>query len=316
MRYIDFHCDMLYRIYYKAGTTPQETIWHNNGHVDLSRLTDAGYLAQFFACFLDQSKQPKTGTHYGDVLEMIGLFKKGLPQSPGARLCTSAADYIKNKKENTLSCFLTVEEGGILENDLSRLDTLYKEGIRLITLTWNYENCLGFPHNMSQLPNTGLKPFGHEVIREMQRLGILIDVSHLSDAGFEDVYRSTTIPFVASHSCCRSLCAHSRNLTDDMIRKIGDRQGIVGINFYGPFLSPDGRSTTEAITTHLRHLINTGGLDIAALGSDFDGIEGPLEIPGCHQINNLIPTLEKAHFTPLEIDAICHRNMERILTQL
>lgn len=316
MRYIDFHCDTLYRLYYEDGTTPGETLWDNKGHIDLSRLTRSGYLAQFFACFLETTAPAKTGSHYGDALEMIDFAKKELSKKPGARPCTSASDYRQNKEENQLSCLLTVEEGGILENDMSRLQELYARGIRLLTLTWNFENCIGFPHNMSHLAGTGLKPFGHEVIREMQRLGMLIDVSHLSDAGFEDVCQNTTVPFVASHSCCRSLCPHSRNLTDDMIREIGNRQGIVGVNFYGPFLRPDGNSTLEAITAHLRHLINIGGLDVAALGSDFDGITCPLEVAGCHQIEKIADALQKSGFTSTEIESICYKNMERLLKGL
>ena len=182
--------------------------------------------------------------------------------------------------------------------------------------SWNYENELGYPHNMSQLPHTGLKPFGISVLSEMEKLKMLIDVSHLSDAGFEDVYQHTRRPFLASHSCCHSLCGHSRNLTDEMIRKIGERQGLIGINFYGTFLQSDQKSTLDGITRHLRHIINTGGLDIAALGSDFDGMECEMEITGCQDMPKLIPALERSGFYPFEIDAICYKNAERILKLL
>lgn len=313
MNYIDLHCDTLYRLYTQEGTLPDETLWKNRGHIDLSRLHKAGALAQFFACFINRSQTPVSESHYTDALQMIRLLKSSVSSHDEVSCAFSFDDYQKNKSAGNLSCFLTVEEGGILENDMSRLYALYEEGIRLITLTWNYENELGFPHNMSSQSGTGLKPFGLEVIGEMERLGMLIDVSHLSDAGFEDVYLNTRKPFVASHSCCRALCGHSRNLTDQMIRQIGERQGLVGVNFYGTFLQDNGICSADVIAAHLRHIVNVGGIDIAALGSDFDGMSCEMELAGCQDMPLLLPALEKAGFTSGEIDATCYKNVERVL---
>ena len=313
MNYIDFHCDTLSRLYYGHTSDPSETLWKNNGHLDLNRLIDAGYLAQFFACFLHKASPSKNANHFEDALGMIQLMKSSLSENDSARLALSYADYQKNKNDGKLSCFLTVEEGGILDGDLDRLEQLYKEGIRLITLTWNFENALGFPHLMSDKPNTGLKPFGIEVVKRMEELGMLIDVSHLSDMGFWDVAANTKKPFIASHSCCRSLQGHSRNLTDEMLRQLGDRQGLVGINFCGAFLQEDGVCTLDALVRHLRHIINVGGLDIAALGTDFDGINCELQIPGCEYMDRLDEALLANGFLPSEVDAICTKNAERIL---
>ena len=316
MNYIDLHCDTLYRLYTQEDTLPDETLWENHGHIDLSRLHKAGALAQFFACFLNRKQTPISESHYTDALQMIRLLKSSADRHAEVSCAFSFDDYLRNKSAGKLSCFLTVEEGGILENDMSRLYTLYEEGIRLITLTWNYENELGFPHNMSSQSGTGLKPFGLEVIGEMERLGMLIDVSHLSDAGFEDVYQNTNKPFVASHSCCRALCGHSRNLTDRMIRMIGERQGLVGVNFYGTFLQDSGICSAEVIAEHLRHIVNVGGIDIAALGSDFDGMSCEMELAGCQDMPLLLPSLEKAGFTSGEIGAICYKNAERVLKNI
>ena len=316
MNYIDLHCDTLYRLYTQEDTLPDETPWENRGHIDLSRLHKAGALAQFFACFLNRKQTPISESHYTDALQMIRLLKSSADRHAEVSCAFSFDDYLRNKSAGKLSCFLTVEEGGILENDMSRLYTLYEEGIRLITLTWNYENELGFPHKMSSQSGTGLKPCGLEVIGEMERLGMLIDVSHLSDAGFEDVYQNTNKPFVASHSCCRALCGHSRNLTDRMIRMIGERQGLVGVNFYGTFLQDSGICSAEVIAEHLRHIVNVGGIDIAALGSDFDGMSCEMELAGCQDMPLLLPSLEKAGFTSGEIDAICYNNAERVLKNI
>lgn len=313
MNYIDFHCDTLSRIYYGWSTEPSETLWENKGHLDLTRMISSGYLAQFFACFLHTGSAPKTESHYHDALEMTKLLKASLSERSGAALALSYTDYEKNKSEKKASCFLTVEEGGILEGDISRLHTLYENGIRLITLTWNFENCLGYPHNMSTSVGTGLKPFGIEVVREMEKLGMLIDVSHFSDEGFWDVAKYASGPFIASHSCCRALCGHSRNLTDEMLHQLGERQGLVGVNFYGAFLQENGASTADAMVHHLRHVIDKGGLGIAALGSDFDGISGKLELTGCQDMDKLSNALNLAGFSSTEVDAICYKNAERIL---
>ncbi len=316
MNYIDFHCDTLSKLYYRWGAEPDASLWHNQGHIDLTRMKEAGYLAQFFACFLFMERPSKCASHYEDALEMIKLMKTSLLEGSSAKLALSYSDYLENKKNHDISCFLTVEEGGILEGDMTRLERLYKEGIRLITLTWNFENCLGYPNLMSKEPNTGLKPFGIEVVKRMEELGMLVDVSHLSDMGFWDVSANTKKPFIASHSCCRSVHEHSRNLTDDMLRNLGERQGLVGINFFGSFLQENGISTLEALVRHLRHIINVGGLDIAALGTDFDGIDGELEIPGCEHMHRLDEALVSNGFLPSEVDAICHKNAERILQLL
>ena len=315
MSYIDFHCDTLSRLYtLNQDKNSNETLFENKGHLDINRLIKSRSLAQFFACFIDRGIAPISASHYEDVFGMIKVLKDNLEKENTAALALSFEDYLKNKENGILSCFLTVEEGGILDGDIRRLKTLYENGIRLITLTWNYENCIGYPHNMSTQTGTGLKPFGMDVIEQMEDLKMLIDVSHLSDAGFYDVLEHTTRPFIASHSCCRALCPHSRNLTDEMIRAIGERQGLVGLNFYGTFLSPDKRSTIDAILKHLKHLINIGGIDIAAIGTDYDGMDGYLELAGCQDLPKLIDAMEKDKFTSSQIDAICFKNAERVLS--
>ena len=316
MNYIDFHCDTLSKLYYHWNNEPDATLWNNQGHLDLKRMQTTGYLAQFFACFLHMESPSKNVNHYEDALDMIRLLKSSLTESDSAKLALSYLDYLNNKENGNLSCFLTVEEGGILEGKMERLDKLYEEGIRLITLTWNFENALGYPNLMSKEPNTGLKPFGIDVVKRMEDLKMIVDVSHLSDMGFWDVSANTKKPFIASHSCCRELCEHPRNLTDEMLRHLGERQGLVGINFCGSFLQDDGKCTLDSLTRHLRHIINVGGLDIAALGTDFDGIQCELEIPGCEYMHRLDEALLASGFLPSEVDAICTKNAERILQLL
>ena len=315
MNYIDFHCDTLMKLFdlYKMGDHSQ-TIWENQCQIDVKRLVQSGYFAQFFACYLWWIDQPFCGSHYQDALKMTEIFLEGLHgHEEETAFAGSWKEFEKNKNDGKVSCFLTVEEGGILEGKLERLEELYQKGIRLITLTWNFENCIGYPSCNPQFKNKGLKKFGIEALERMDELGIIADVSHLSDAGFYDVWENIKRPFIASHSNCRSLCDHNRNLTDDMIRKLAQKGGIAGINFYGQFLGKDEKSTLENIVKQIRHMMDIGGREIVGIGTDFDGVDDELEINGCQYMYKLPMAMEKAGFTIGEIEDVCYCNAEKFL---
>ena len=164
----------------------------------------------------------------------------------------------------------------------------------------------------------GLTKKGFAFIERMEELGMIIDVSHLSDKGFWDIAKNTKRPFVASHSNARSLCGHYRNLTDDMIRAIADRGGVMGLNFYGNFLNEtnDSNSKVSLIAAHARHIINVGGSECIGLGSDFDGIDGTLEIQDCSQMQKLVEEFERQHFTNEEIENILYRNVMKVYQEM
>ncbi len=289
-----------------------ETLYQNNGHVDVERLIKSNYVAQMFACYVDLGSSPVTKSYHDDALVMVDIFNEGIKDLENKIvIAKNYKDYIDNKKVGKISAFLTVEEGGIIEGDLCKLEDLFKRGIRVITLTWNYENCIGYPNHEYKYQNNGLKAFGMETVEMMDDLGIIIDVSHLSDGGFYDVYKHGKRPFMATHSDARSICNVSRNLTDDMIKKLADKGGITGINFCGDFLSPDGKSTTEAMIKHIRHIIKVGGLEVVGLGTDYDGIEGDLELKGAQDLPYLAEAMERAKFSTNEIEAVCYKNAEK-----
>ena len=158
-------------------------------------------------------------------------------------------DILKNSDNKKISAFLTIEEGEAIEGSIEKLEHFYKRGVRMMTLTWNFENSIGFGNKRiikngefaGYVPDTenGLKPFGFEVVEKMEELGMIVDVSHMSDAGIYDIIDMSKRPFVASHSNAREVCNHARNLTDDMIKKMADKGCISGLNFYPEFLSTD-----------------------------------------------------------------------------
>ena len=315
MNFVDFHCDTLMRLYELEAKGPTtETLWQNNGHIDLSRLRQSQYAAQCFACFLNLEGKPIAGSHFADALAMCDRFYQAVGQHPQElSWAGSFKQYQENKQKGLLSGILTVEEGGILEGKLERLDQLYQKGVRILTLTWNYENCLGYPNFQFQHQNEGLKPFGIEALERMDELGIAADVYHLSDGGFYDVYRYGKRPFLATHSNARALCGHPRNLTDDMIKKLAEKGGITGLNFCSAFLQENGPSTVEAMLRHLRYLMEVGGREVVALGTDFDGIGNDLEITGCQDMHLLVEAMERGGFTTGEIEAVCWKNGEEFL---
>ncbi|ACL69721.1 dipeptidase [Halothermothrix orenii] len=310
MKIIDLHCDTISKLYKFSG---RQGLRSNELHVDLEKLRQAGSKAQFFALFLDKNNLPAGTDSYQIFLEMLDVFKKELAKnSDMVSLARNYSELQKNESEGKISAFLTIEEGAVLQGKLSNLKKIYRLGVRLITLTWNYPNEIGFP-NMKNYKDKGLTPFGNEVIREMNHLGMIIDVSHLSDKGFYDVINLSRKPVIASHSNARSLHNHPRNLTDDMIKLIGEQGGVIGINFNSYFLGDTKISTIADIIKHIKHVKKVGGSDVIALGSDYDGISCQLELKNIGQIPNLIYTLEKYGFSDDDIDKFTYKNVERVI---
>ena len=166
----------------------------------------------------------------------------------------------------------------------------------------------------------GLKKSGFEFIEEMENLGIIIDVSHLSDAGFYDILNNTKKPFVASHSNARSICGHRRNMTDDMIKKLAHRGGVMGLNFYSCFLNnnatDDDMSKMDDMINHIKHIKNIGGIEVIGLGSDFDGIDCKVEIENASKMQILAEKMKKEGFTEKEVEHIFYKNVLNLFKEI
>lgn len=303
MNLIDMHCDMFWKM--SEGNT--------DFCVDLDKLQKAESVAEFFACFIYTD-----GTYEGSyekALTMLNTGKKYLKQyEEKIGIVRSKKEFENNQKSGKLSAVLTIEEGGILEGDMSRLEQLWEQDIRLMTLLWNYENCIGYPNSKDKrIMEKGLKPFGFEVVERMNELGMMIDVSHMSDGGFWDVIKHSKKPIVASHSNARSLCGHPRNLSDDMIRAVAEKDGVIGVNFYPYFVNENGIATAEDIVRHIQHIICVGGEDVVAIGTDFDGFdEGQLELEHIGQIEVLYKAMKKAGMKESLMEKIGYKNAMKI----
>lgn len=363
----DLHCDTMHRLWFSElqgerfsfRDTPEDGL---NLQVNITGMQNGGYILQNFALFVDMrmpvsalegkgmslthqmpgaalfsSDGMLPGTLFVDpwyqVVEMLRIFQEEMAaNSESIQQARTWYEIEENRKAGRISAILTTEEGGILQGEISRLDQLYDAGVRMMTITWNYENCLGFPNRIPSEtrdnfmeyfrfrpePGSGLSAFGKEAVQRMEELGILPDVSHLSDDGFFDVADILNGPFVASHSNARALCGCSRNLTDPMIRMIAEHGGVIGLNFCPSFLMEAEQeekcfSSCEAIARHARHIMNTGGKEVLALGTDFDGIlKRNLEIEDSSQIHKLADYMLCHGFSTGEVEGIFYRNVLRL----
>ncbi len=306
MKLIDFHCDTFWAMERQVPLC-----------VDIEKLKNADSLAQFFACFvyMDDFKGDYT-QGYEHALEMLHNTKVFLKiHQKEIELTEDYEGVLKNHTKRKISAFLTIEEGGILEGDMSRLERLYNEGVRLMTLLWNYENCIGYPNSRDRnVMEKGLKPFGIEVVHRMNELGMIVDVSHMSDGGFWDTLKYSRKPVVASHSNARTLCNHPRNLSDDMIRALAKQGGVIGVNTYPYFVHPSGKASMELIADHIAHIYQVGGEDVLGIGTDFDGYdEGISDFNHIGQMNEFYDVVKKRGFTERQMEKIWFKNILRII---
>ena len=311
MKFIDLHCDTIDRL---LEVKDDSRLLKNNHTVDLEKLKKGNCLAQTFALYVDMADHKSP---YERCMQMANKFHEEIKLNNNTiRLATNYDEILKNEQNGKLTALLAIEEGGVLEGKIENLQKFYDLGVRMITLTWNHENEIGYPHNRPEFNQKGLKDFGVDIVYKMNDLGIIVDVSHLSDAGFYDVARLSKKPFIATHSNARSIKNHSRNLTDDMIRVLANSGGIMGINFCSAFLGESKTSTIKDMIKHIKHMKNIGGIDIVALGSDFDGIDCEVEIANVSEMGKLAIELEKEGFTTDEIEKIYYKNALRVIKEV
>lgn len=355
MKVVDMHCDTVSRLLELESKGEHEGLRENTGHLDLLRMKQGGYLLQNFALFVELGRD---GDPWERVCRLYERYRQEMEKNSDLVAPVLVYDDIAaNEAAGKLSAVLTVEEGAVCGGETDKLRKLYDMGVRMLTLTWNFPNELGYPNRDPELgeralefrkklrecstespeyckllaqaqpvyeaffhtPNLtgGLTERGREFVAKMEELGMIPDVSHLSDAGFYDVLAVTKKPFVASHSDARAVCPNVRNMTDDMIRKLAERGGVMGLNFCADFLVevPAGEKnpgTVEAVVQHAKHIAKIGGVEVLGLGSDFDGIDTHEELPGAQSMEKLWDALKAAGFAESQLDLIFYGNVLRV----
>lgn len=309
MKYIDMHCDTITKLYMEGGSLRSNAL-----HNDLNKMKKGECLLQNFAIFTDLSNQDSSFTK-----ETIEFYYSELNKNKDLIKPIYKYEDIDN---NYINAMLSLEEGGVIDSDLNNLQMFYEMGVRMITLTWNYPNGIGYPSFDATNPNhtvndfntkDGLTDFGKEYVRRCNELGIIIDVSHLSDKGFYDVLDLSNKPFVASHSNARSICKAGRNMSDDMILKLANKGGVMGLNYCSAFIEDQNETytTIENMIKHIKHIVNIGGIDCIGLGSDFDGIDNNLEIVDASGVQLLYEALRK-DFSEEDLEKIFYKNVLRV----
>jgi len=306
---IDLHCDTIMQL---LDHPDSGDLYRNTWKIDIEKLQKAHSKVQDFALFINLGE---TNDPYGRYEEMRNLCTTQIHlYGEHIQHVLSYQDVESVYESGKIGALMSIEEGGVLGGDLDKLKQAYQDGVRLITLTWNYPNGLGEPHCGEQ--HKKLTPKGIEFVEAMQDLGIIVDCSHLNDAGTEQLGDILDVPFVASHSNAREVTAHTRNLPDNLIKLIANKGGVIGLNFAQSFLGSSPVSRIDDIVKHGLYLINKGGEDVVALGTDFDGIKPNTEIKDASEMYRLYDAFKEAGLSVEQCEKLFWKNADRLLKEI
>ena len=304
----------------------------SGGHIDIPRLIEGGVDAQVFACFIHPNISPEF--QIKRVLDMIDAVTEQIEKYPDKlELALNADDILRISGENKIAVILGIEGGHSIQGDLGVLRQFHRLGVRILTLTWMNNNELADssvpePKNYGVYDKIkkrgGLTELGREVIKEMNRIGMVIDVSHSSDETFWDVIEISTKPIIASHSCIWELNNHHRNMKDDMLKALAKNGGVIGINFSSSYLDSNYAKlsknerikkpvTVDKVVDHIDYVVKIAGINNVGLGSDFDGINDPPNgLEDCAKLPNITKELVKRGYSEENIKKILGGNFIRV----
>jgi len=332
---VDFHCDAVLATLpdsaYKIGETGKRTLSErsSDGHVDIPRLIEGGIDCQVFSHFVEPIYNPVATRR---MLQVMGYSFSEIEKSDKLAIVTKANEIQENNGKR-ISIIVGFEGGEAIDQDLRILDMFYRLGLRRLTLCWNNRNAIASGVT-EQRSKGGLTDFGVSVVEMCNKLGILVDVSHITDAGFWDVMEVSKEPVIASHSNCRALCSHLRNLTDDMIKALAEKGGVQGVNYVPPFLidmdmrkimtgdmeerKKAEKATVETVVNHVDHMVElAGNTNHVGLGSDFDGV--PMIAKGLEdtsKVPNLTKALVARGYSDQDVEKILGGNFLRVIKKV
>jgi membrane dipeptidase len=339
----DGHNDVLLRLMRRAGKNPEAAFLEGEaaGHLDLPRMQAGGLAGGLFAIFVPStedsgvddmmakpsydiplpppvplSEAQQTVAHMAAILFRIEAASAGQ-----VKVCRTAAEIRQSVDKGVLAAVLHIEGAEAIDPDLYMLEVLFKAGLRSIGPVWSRPTVFGHgvPFRYPGDPDTGpgLTQQGKALVKACNRMGIMLDVSHLNEKGFWDIARLSDAPIVASHSNVHAICPHTRNLTDKQLAAIGESRGLVGVNYATAFIRPDGRRNADTPLTelirHLDHLIEKLGVDGVGLGSDFDGATIPNEIGDARGLPRLVDAMARHGYGEDTIRKICSENWISVL---
>ncbi len=300
MTVFDAHCDTVQRICDFGGN-----IVDNLYHIDLNRLDLYDGYIQIFAAFID--KENDNLPPFKRCNQLIDRYFYEIDKAQDRVChCLNSEDISMALNKCRLAALLSIEGGEALEGKIENLNYFYERGVRAMTLTWNYSNEIS--GGIGEKQGAGLTDFGRSVVSKMNELGMLIDVSHISEKGFWDVIDATECPIAATHSNAKKLCSHPRNLSDEQICAIIKNGGCIGVNLYSEFIGGD-RCSIKDVLAHIEHILALGGENNIGFGCDFDGMSSlPEGVEGVQDIYKLFDEMQKCGYTDLLIKKIASGN--------
>ena len=302
----DAHCDTISRCYYL-----HEGLRCNTGDLSLEKTERSARYCQFFALWTTKEYTDGDGCTMEEAYHtLLGCFRAQMAcNSDKIIQCRTAQDVEQAHRCGKAAAFLTVEGAELLGCDPARLDQAAIDGVTAINLTWNYANALS--GSSKEQPERGLSTVGRDFVRKMEDLHILVDVSHLSEAGFWDVAEIASRPFIASHSNAKSVWNHTRNLTNEQITAIIENQGVIGLNFYEGFVG--GSRDLDMVRAHLDRILELGGAGNVALGGDWDGCDLIGDLPAIDSLPRLYEHLLLRGYEETVVQNLFYNNLMRVV---
>lgn len=308
---IDTHCDTIIGVLRGSFGLGDE---RPDGHLDLPRMKKGGVNAQLFACYIEPPYKPTRSLRR--CVQMIdAIYQQAELNSDKMAIAFTAQDILKIHQAGKIAAIISVEGGEAIEGDLGVLRMLHKLGVRAIGLTWNQRNDIA--DGVGEIrAKGGLTNFGVKVIHEMNRLGIVVDVSHLTKPGFWDVIAESSAPIIASHSNAEAVHAHQRNLDDEQIKALAKNGGVMGMNFAPAFVAP-ANQTIDHMLNHIDHIVQLVGPNHVGIGSDFDGIGStPAGLEDVSMMGNMTKGLVQRGYSDEDIVKILGGNFLRVFQQI
>lgn len=328
MKIYDMHCDTISAIYERRKQGELVELGKNNLHLSIEKIEKGDYALQTFALFVDKGIEADC---FETARAMVKIFKEEMERSKDRiSQVFTYKDIEENERKGKMSALLSLEEGAIFEKKPEDLRWLYEQGARIATFTWNHENDLGYPNcfrdPLKDRPWSfgdarGLKKKGFEMLELMEELHMIPDVSHLSDGGFWDIARQTKRSFLASHSNARGAAPDAaRNLTDEMIRALAEKGGVMGLNYCVSFVRKcwkpgEPGASMEELIRQIKYIVRVGGEECLGLGSDFDGISEIPEMKDAAGMQQLAQAMEDAGISHSQTEKIFHGNVRRFLRE-
>jgi membrane dipeptidase len=309
---IDAHCDALYKL--ETDTTEGSLKARPQGHVDIKRLQEGRVAAQFFALYGGEPNRLLLAQ--ASALKQIKILYRELKANPELVLACCRDDVETAYTKGKIAAVVSLEGGEPLVDDPGLLEVFYRLGVRILGLTWNDRNLLASGVGDSE-SGSGLTTLGREAVAIAHELGMLLDVSHLSERSFWDVMALAKGPVIASHSSAYALCPHPRNLTDDQAKELARTGGVIGVNFHSPFLCKQGVADLTDVVRHIDYLVQLVGPEHVGIGSDFDGIPiCPMGLEGPHRFPDLAMALEEIGYPHQAVQNIMGANFLNVLPRV